>query len=32
VLSPDVLPFSNAPAYLAPFLLSPSQVLTSVPG
>ena len=27
-LSPDVLPFSNAPGYLAPFLLSPSRVMT----
>ena len=26
-LSPDVLPFSNIPAYLPPFLLNPRQVL-----
>ena len=31
-LSPDVLPLSNAPAYLPPFLLRPSRVMTSVPG
>ena len=29
-LHPDVLPFSNIPAYLAPFLLDPSQVMTVV--
>jgi hypothetical protein len=27
-LHPDVLPFSNIPAYLPPFLLSPDRVLT----
>ncbi len=27
-LHPDVLPFSNIPAYLAPFLLSPRKVMT----
>ncbi|MGI8929422.1 MAG: aminopeptidase P family N-terminal domain-containing protein [Candidatus Limnocylindrales bacterium] len=27
-LHPDVLPFSNIPAYLPPFLLSPEQALT----
>ena len=27
-LKPEVLPFSNIPAYLAPFLLSPGRVLT----
>jgi len=27
-LHPDVLPFSNIPAYLAPFLLRPNQVMT----
>jgi hypothetical protein len=27
-LHPDVLPFSNIPAYLAPFLLSPDQAMT----
>lgn len=27
-LHPDVLPFSNIPAYLPPFLLSPNQVMT----
>ena len=26
-LHPDVLPFSNIPAYLPPFLLSPNQVM-----
>lgn len=29
-LHPDVLPFSNIPAYLPPFLLSPNQVMTFV--
>jgi Xaa-Pro aminopeptidase len=29
-LHPDVLPFSNIPAYLAPFLLDPSQMMTVV--
>ncbi|MGH8927144.1 MAG: M24 family metallopeptidase, partial [Acidimicrobiia bacterium] len=29
-LHPDVLPFSNIPAYLPPFLLSPDQVMTIV--
>ena len=27
-LHPDVLPFSNIPAYLAPFLLSPGRAMT----
>jgi len=27
-LHPDVLPFSNLPAYLPPFLLRPDQVMT----
>ena len=27
-LHPDVLPFSNIPAYLAPFLLSPNRAMT----
>jgi hypothetical protein len=27
-LHPDVLPFSNIPAYLAPFLLRPDQAMT----
>ncbi|MDR9450929.1 MAG: hypothetical protein RI637_06920 [Acidimicrobiia bacterium] len=27
-LSPDVLPFSNIPAYLPPFLLRPDRVMT----
>jgi hypothetical protein len=27
-LHPDVLPFSNIPAYLPPFLLSPDRALT----
>jgi hypothetical protein len=27
-LHPDVLPFSNIPAYLPPFLLRPDLVLT----
>jgi hypothetical protein len=27
-LHPDVLPFSNIPAYLPPFLLSPGQAMT----
>ena len=27
-LDPDVLPFSNLPAYLPPFLLRPDQVMT----
>jgi hypothetical protein len=27
-LNPDVLPFSNIPAYLAPFLLSPDRAMT----
>jgi len=26
-LSPDVLPFSNIPAYLAPYLLSPTMAM-----
>jgi hypothetical protein len=29
-LSPDVLPFSNIPAYLPPFLLRPDRVMTLV--
>ena len=29
-LHPDVLPFSNIPAYLAPFLLSPGQAMTMI--
>jgi hypothetical protein len=29
-LHPDVLPFSNIPAYLPPFLLSPDQAMTLV--
>jgi Xaa-Pro aminopeptidase len=31
-LHPDVLPFSNLPAYLAPFLLSPDRAMTMVEG
>ncbi len=27
-LHPDVLPFSNIPAYLSPFLLRPDRVMT----
>jgi hypothetical protein len=27
-LHPDVLPFSNLPAYLAPFLLGPDRAMT----
>ena len=27
-LHPDVLPFSNLPAYLAPFLLAPGRAMT----
>ena len=27
-LHPDVLPFSNIPAYLPPFLLRPDRVMT----
>jgi hypothetical protein len=30
-LKPEVLPFSNIPAYLPPFLLSPRRVMTVVP-
>jgi hypothetical protein len=30
-LHPDVLPFSNLPAYLPPFLLRPDHVMTMVP-
>lgn len=30
-LHPDVLPFSNIPAYLPPFLLTPDRVMTLVP-
>ncbi len=29
-LHPDVLPFSNIPAYLSPFVLSPDRVMTQV--
>jgi hypothetical protein len=29
-LHPDVLPFSNIPAYLPPFLLSPGQAMTMI--
>jgi hypothetical protein len=28
-LKPEVLPFSNIPAYLPPFLLSPKRVMTA---
>jgi hypothetical protein len=28
-LHPDVLPFSNIPAYLPPFLLRPDRVMTT---
>ncbi len=28
-LKPEVLPFSNIPAYLPPFLLSPNRVMTA---
>jgi len=31
-LHPDVLPFSNLPAYLAPFLLAPKRALVMRPG
>jgi hypothetical protein len=27
-LHPDILPFSNIPAYLPPFLLRPDRVMT----
>jgi hypothetical protein len=30
-LHPDVLPFSNIPGYLPPFLLRPDQVMTMAP-
>ncbi len=30
-LAPEVMPLSNAPAYLAPFLLRPSRVMTTLP-
>lgn len=30
-LNPEVLPFSNIPAYLPPFLLSPRRVMTALP-
>jgi hypothetical protein len=30
VLHPDVLPFSNLPAYLPPFLLRPDHAMTMV--
>jgi hypothetical protein len=30
-LSPEVLPFSNVPAYLPPFLLRPDRVMTLAP-
>jgi hypothetical protein len=29
-LHEDVLPFSNVPAYLPPFLLDPARVMTAV--
>jgi hypothetical protein len=29
-LHPDVLPFSNIPAFLPPFLLSPTRAMTLV--
>jgi len=29
-LHPDVLPFSNLPAYLPPFLLAPGRAMTLV--
>jgi hypothetical protein len=29
-LHPDVLPFSNIPAYLTPFLLSPTRAMTLI--
>ena len=29
-LHPDVLPFSNLPAYLAPFLLRPDLAMTAI--
>ena len=29
-LHPDVLPFSNIPAYLAPFLLRPDHVMVKL--
>lgn len=29
-LHPDVLPFSNIPAYLPPFLLRPDRAMTMV--
>jgi hypothetical protein len=28
-LKPEVLPFSNIPAYLPPFLLSPTRVMVA---
>ena len=28
-IHPDVLPFSNIPAYLAPFLLAPNRVMVA---
>jgi hypothetical protein len=31
-LHPDVLPFSNIPAYLPPFLLRPDRAMTLAPG
>jgi hypothetical protein len=30
-LHPDVLPFSNLPAFLPPFLLRPDRAMTLVP-
>ena len=30
-LAPEVMPLSNAPAYLPPFLMRPSRVMTTVP-
>ena len=31
-LQPEVLPLSNIPAYLPPFLLRPDRVMTLAPG
>jgi hypothetical protein len=31
VLHPDVLPFSNIPAFLSPFLLRPDRAMTMLP-
>ena len=30
-LHPEVLPFSNLPAYLPPYLLSPGRAMTMAP-